>query len=107
MFKKKLIVGGVLTMIAIFPAQALAHTPLCSCYEAGDDTVICEGGFSDGSSAAGVEVRVIDENGEVLTKGKINEFNEFEFDKPEGPYKVILDAGPGHEVEIKEEEIAE
>ncbi len=107
MFKKKLIVVGVLMLIAIFPAQVLAHTPLCSCYEGGDGTVICEGGFSDGSSAAGVEVRVVDEDGTVLIKGKMDEFSEFMFDKPDGPYKVIFDAGPGHEVEIKSKDIAE
>lgn len=107
MLKKELIVVGIIMLAAVFPAQVLAHTPLCSCYEGGDGTVICEGGFSDGSSAAGVEVRVVDEDGDVLTKGKMDEFSEFEFDKPEGSYKVILDAGPGHEVKIKGEEIAE
>lgn len=107
MVKKKLIVVGVLTLIAIFPAQVLAHTPLCSCYEGGDGTVICEGGFSDGSSAAGVEVRVVDDDGKVLIKGKMDEFSEFVFDKPDGPFKVIFDAGPGHEIEFKGKEITE
>lgn len=107
MLKRKLIVFGIFMLAAVFPTQVLAHTPLCSCYEGGDGTVICEGGFSDGSSAAGVEVRVVDEDGDVLTRGKMDEFSEFVFDKPEGPYKVILDAGPGHEVEIKGEKISE
>ncbi|HMA66458.1 MAG TPA: hypothetical protein VKO20_01445 [Desulfosalsimonadaceae bacterium] len=107
MFKKKLIVVGILMLAAVFPAQVMAHTPLCSCYAGGDGTVICEGGFSDGSSAAGVAVRVVDKNGKVLIKGKMDEFSEFVFDKPEGPYKVIFDAGPGHEVKIKGQEIAE
>ncbi len=107
MFKKKLIVAGVLTLIAIFPAHVLAHTPLCSCYEAGEGEVICEGGFSDGSSAAGVKVRVVDKDGQVLIEGKMDEFSEFIFDKPDGPYKVIFDAGPGHDVKIKGEDISE
>ena len=105
--KKKLIVVGIFMLAAVFPAQVLAHTPLCSCYAGGDGNVICEGGFSDGSSAAGVKVRVVGENGKVLTKGKMDEFSEFVFEKPEGPYKVIFDAGPGHEVEIRGQEIAE
>ena len=50
-----LIVGGA--------AIAQAHTPLCSCFDNGDDTVTCEGGFSDGSSASGVPVRVLDPAG--------------------------------------------
>ncbi|MBS3757938.1 MAG: hypothetical protein KGY61_04690 [Desulfobacterales bacterium] len=107
MFKKKLVIVGVLLLVAIVPTPVLAHTPLCSCYEGGNDTVICEGGFSDGSSAAGVAVRVVNEDGKVIVKGKMDDFSEFVFDKPEGPYKVIFDAGPGHEVEIKGEEITE
>ena len=107
MFKKKLIVFGIFMLSAVFPAQALAHTPLFSCYGGGDGTVICEGGFSDGSSAAGAAVRVVDEDGNVLTKGKMDEFSEFVFDAPDAPYKVIFDAGPGHEIEIQGEEITD
>jgi len=107
MFKKKVIVVGVLMIVALFSAQVQAHTPLCSCYAGGDGTVICEGGFSDGLSAAGVEVCVVDEDGNVLAKGKMDEFSEFVFDAPDGPYKVIFDAGPGHKIEIKGKEIAE
>ncbi len=107
MIKKTLIVVGLVALAAVFASQVQAHTPLCACYEGGDGTVICEGGFSDGSSAAGMEVRVVDKGGDVLTKGKMDDFSEFVFDRPEGPYKVIFDAGPGHEVEIKGEAIAE
>ena len=32
-----------------FAAQALAHTPICSCFDEGDGNVTCEGGFSDDS----------------------------------------------------------
>ena len=87
--------------------QALAHTPLCSCYDNGDGTGTCEGGFSDGSSAAGVEMRVEKKDGTVLLKGKMDEFSEFVFDKPAGPYNVVFDAGPGHEVTVEGEAIAE
>ena len=99
-------------------SRALSHTPLCSCYDNGDGTVTCEGGFSDGSSAAGVDIKVVDENGEVISvkdedgemlrlKGKMDEDSEFTFIKPKVPYTVIFDAGPGHEVIIKGEEITE
>ena len=40
-------------------AAALAHTPLCSCYDSGGGKIMCEGGFSDGSSARGVKMRVV------------------------------------------------
>jgi len=87
--------------------QAFAHTPLCSCYDNGDGTITCEGGFSDGSSASGVEMRVLDKDGKVLIKGKMNEDSEFTFEKPSGPYKVVFDAGPGHEVIVDGKDIVE
>ncbi len=86
---------------------ALAHTPLCSCYSNGDGTITCEGGFSDGSSAAGVRMRVENKTGSVLTEGKMDDFSEFVFDKPKEDFKVIFDAGPGHAVEIDGGDIVE
>ncbi len=83
------------------------HTPLCYCYLNGDGTITCEGGFSDGSSASGVEMAVKDTNDKVLVEGKMDELSEFTFEKPEVPFIVIFNAGPGHVVEIKGEDIKE
>ena len=104
---RKIILAGVLAFCLFFTDQAFAHTPLCSCYDNGDGTITCEGGFSDGSSAAGVGIRVEDKNGTVLIKGKMDEDSEFTIDKPLVPYKVLFDAGPGHVVEIDGKEIIE
>ena len=98
---------GILAVMLFLTTIAFAHTPLCSCYDNGDETITCEGGFSDGSSASGVEMTVQDKSGKVLTKGKMNEDSEFTFKKPDGPYKVIFDAGPGHVVEVNGEDITE
>lgn len=87
--------------------QVFAHTPLCSCYDNGDGTITCEGGFSDGSSASGVEIRVMGGNDKVLIKGKMNEDSEFTVDKPAGPYKVVFDSGPGHLIEVDGKDIME
>ena len=115
----------ILTMLVICMAlgffltsHVLSHTPLCSCYDNGDETITCEGGFSDGSSAAGVSIKVVDKSGEVISvkdedgeiirlEGKMDEDSEFTFIKPQMPYKVIFDAGPGHAVEIDGEDITE
>jgi len=91
----------------VLAGPAFAHTPLCSCCDNGDGTVTCEGGFSDGSSASGVEMRVEDNSGKVLLRGKMDEDSEFTFDKPSGAYKVVFDAGEGHVVEIDGKEIVE
>lgn len=84
-----------------------AHTPLCSCYDNADGTITCEGGFSDGSSAAGVEMRVHDKKDKLLIKGKMDEDSEYTFDKPSMDYTVIFYAGEGHEIEVDGREITE
>ncbi|MCG8553138.1 MAG: hypothetical protein MI799_22250 [Desulfobacterales bacterium] len=95
----------VLGLLMIPAVQA--HTPLCSCYDNGDGSVTCEGGFSDGSSAAGVQMRVEDGSGKVLIQGKMDDDSEFTFDKPAGDYKVQFDAGDGHQITVEGKEITE
>lgn len=96
-----------LSMVLALGTAAFAHTPLCDCFDNGDGTVSCEGGFSDGSSAAGVEMTVKDGSGAELLKGKMTEDSEFTFDKPAGDYKVLFNAGEGHVVEINGSDIVE
>jgi len=104
---------GTIVLVALFAGilgfggSALAHTPLFSCYDNGDGTVTCEGGFSDGSSAAGVKARIKDGAGNTLQETQLDEFSELTFEKPEGDYSVILDAGEGHQVEVSGSDILE
>ncbi len=102
-----LILFGVLTLGLLPAGPVAAHTPLCSCYDNGDGTITCEGGFSDGSSATGMTMRVVDVSGKTVITGKMNEDSEFTCKKPDGPYKVEFDAGPGHLIEITGEDIVE
>ncbi|NCC25031.1 MAG: hypothetical protein EOM25_07510 [Deltaproteobacteria bacterium] len=104
---KGFFVGGALLLLLAWTGLASAHTPLCACYDNGDGTVTCEGGFSDGSSAAGVEMRVEDKAGNVLEKGKMNELSEFVFKKPDGDYKIVFYAGPGHDIVIDGKDVSE
>jgi type 1 fimbria pilin len=105
---KKTVFAMILLMVCILMTSiGFAHTPLCSCYDNGDGTITCEGGFSDGSSASGVEMRLVDKSGKVLMKGKMSEDSEFTFKRPSGPFKVQFDAGPGHLVEVEGKEISE
>ena len=105
---KRLMLVAILAcgvLLAVGPAWA--HTPLCSCFDNGDGTVLCEGGFSDGSSAAGVGMVVKDKDGKVLIKGTMSKNSDFEFKKPQGDYMVIFDAGEGHRIEIPSSEISQ
>lgn len=95
--------------LAIFPAlivtPALAHTPIVACYDNADGTVLCEGGFSDGSSAAGVRMRVKDRRGRVLMEASMNEYSEFVFERPRSAFSVQFDAGERHRIEINGDDI--
>ena len=111
--RKILIPLFAVVMMGFFLAPIVsAHTPLCSCYEEenedGTISIICEGGFSDGSSGAGVKMLVVEKEGRlIILKGKMNEDSEFTFKKPDVPYIVLYDAGPGHVVEVDCENITE
>ncbi len=107
MRKKLTVFAAALAFTVLLIPLSYAHTPLCSCSDEGDGTILCEGGFSDGSSAAGVKMKVVDSQGKVLIEGVMNEDSEFTFKKPEVPYTVIFDAGLGHAVKIPSTEITE
>lgn len=93
--------------LALAAPTAWAHTPLFACFDNGDGTVFCEGGFSDGSSASGISVTVTEASGKVVINGKLNDNSEFEFEKPADAYAVLFDAGEGHKIEILSQDIVE
>lgn len=93
-------------ILALAASSANAHTALMSCYDEGNGYVICEGGFSDGASAEGVEFR-IEQNGTVIMQTKLDEFGEVYFEKPLGKYTVVLNGGEGHVVHIDGRDISE
>lgn len=98
---------GMLSFVGVFciTTMALAHTPLMACFDNGDGTVTCNGGFSDGSSASGVTVRVINGQEKTLIEGTMDQDSEFTFDKPAGSFTVVFDAGPGHVIKEKSDSI--
>ena len=87
-------------------SQILAHTPLCDCFDNGDDTVSCEGGFSDGSSAAGMAVRVYDDREKILIDTVMDADSSISFNRPPiENYTVVFDAGKGHLVTVYSDDI--
>ena len=98
---KKILVASVLLSGSLF-----AHSAIMSCFDNGDGTITCEGGFSDGSSASGVKFR-IEQNGKATYSTKMNEDSEVTFDKPNSTYNAVFDAGEGHRVFIKGSDITE
>ncbi len=104
MFLKPILFALCLFFMA---AQASAHMPLSMCFDNGDNTITCEGGFSDGSSAAGVDMYVMSPDVRILLQGKMNENSRFTFDRPRGDFMVLFDAGADHRVQIRGSQIAQ
>jgi hypothetical protein len=82
-----------------------AHTPLFDCYDNGDDSLTCEGGFSDGSSAEGVEIRLLDAQGKVLAQGKLDAAGSIRFDRPAGEFSVVFGADSEHSITVLGDDI--
>lgn len=97
---KTLIIASVCISLFLFTASAFAHTPYCNCLDNGDGTITCEGGYSDGSPAAGISIIISDADGKELLRGEIDEFGEYTFERPEAPFFVLFDGGEGHRVQI-------
>jgi hypothetical protein len=88
-------------------APAFGHNAICECFDNGDATITCEGGFSDGGSAVGVPVHILDAMGKVLIEGEMGEKSEFTFAKPGVHFRVEFDAGEGHVIQIDGRDIEE
>ena len=95
-----------LLLVPFMVASLFGHSAIMSCFDNGDGTITCEGGFSDGSSASGVKFRV-EQGGKAVLEGKMDEYSEFTFDKPNGEYSAVFDAGEGHQVYISGNDITE
>ena len=102
---RKIFVGiFAFTVLAlILNSQAFAHTLFMTVEDNEDETVTVQGMFSTGAIAASVEVRLEDEKGKALWKGKTDEYGECTFKKPGVPYTIIMDFGPGPGHQAREE----
>ncbi len=97
-----------LALVSIGLAEiALAHNPICDCFDNGDNTITCEGGYSDGGTAVGVPMRVLDDAGKVLIEGVMSDRSDFTFTKPDVGFRVEFEGGDGHVVQIDGRDIEE
>lgn len=102
MTRRLLLAAAVLLSTA---TVAEAHHPTCRCRMETAETVLCTGGFSDGSGAPGVVIDVIAQNEEMLIPGRLDADSTVRFRRPDRGFYVLMDAGPGHTVEIDGESI--
>jgi uncharacterized protein YdeI (BOF family) len=99
--KKFFFALALMVGLVSWPWSAQAHSPYMNCADNDDGTITCEGGFSDGSSASGVTVKVLGPDDKEIAKGAMNADDEYVFNKPAGDYKVSMDAGEGHVVTVE------
>ena len=84
----------------VFPNLALAHSPFFMC-EYDDGKIFCEGGYSDGSRASGVKIKLLNNDGKVLEEKKLDELSSVSFMKPNEDFYILFDGGTGHSVEVE------
>lgn len=96
---------AILVALLCFCLPVQAHTPLFDCYDNGDDTLTCEGGFSDGASAEGVTVRMLDAQGKVLEQGKLDIAGSITFKRPAGGFSVVFFASEDHSLTVLGDDI--
>jgi hypothetical protein len=97
--------AAAIALLASWPLTASAHSAVFDCHKEKDGSVACEAGFSDGSSAAGMKVRVMDLTNKVLMEGVLTKEGVYAFKPPAGKYHVMFDGGPGHTVTMDSEDI--
>lgn len=99
MSRRASLLAALFTLCAASAAEA--HYPICECRMVDGQTVLCTGGFSDGSKAPGVVLDVITYDEQVLVKGKLGADSTLAFPRPAQDFYVLFDAGPGHTVEVE------
>lgn len=92
-------------MMTLITTATHAHTPLFDCYKNHDDTITCEGGFSDGSSATGNLVQVRTVFGRILTQATLDEAGAITFNQPDEEYVVVFAPDSQHQLKVLGDEI--
>lgn len=86
--------------LALTASYAMAHSALLNCFDNADGSFTCQGGYSDGSSATGIRIVVMDMSGNMLQEARLDADSEVILPYPNGDFRVLFDGGSGHSVEI-------
>lgn len=97
-------IATLATVASVWPSLALAHFPFVECHQGAVD-IVCQGGFSDGSGVAGVTIDLISYDEEIIASKEFDEQSSVHFKPYDGEFYILLDAGPGHTVEVDWNEI--
>jgi hypothetical protein len=85
---------------------AWAHSPILACFHETDTAIVCEAGYSDGASAEGGDIRVLDGNQRLLIEGKFGADNTYTFERPDAAvFQVDFIGDTTHMVTVFDDEI--
>ena len=98
--------ASIALAVSVAP-PALAHNALMSCFANPDGTVDCEAGYSDGASAAGQIVRVMQTNKRLIVEGVFDKQGNFRFKKPDVPFYVEFFGDPAHIAVVDGEDVVQ
>lgn len=87
-------------------APTFAHFPLMGCWLESDN-VICEAGYSDGSTAVDYAVEMFDYEDNLIAKTMTDKRSIAEFSHPNVDFYLVFDAGHENPVEVDVVEISE
>ena len=98
--KRRWLMGSAVSLVAagmLAPGVGLSQSrqPAFDCVDSGALRVTCQGRFLDGSSAAGVTVRVFDKADHLVYVGTVDRSGRFSFRKPDADFHIVFDAGHG------------
>ncbi|MFB1078329.1 hypothetical protein [Photobacterium damselae] len=104
--KHKIITTVILVSGLSLSAPVLAHFPLMQCwFEA--KNVVCQAGYSDGSTAVDYDVDMFDYDDNLIAKVKTDKGSRAVFTHPEMDFYLVFDAGHENPVEVDVVEIKE
>ena len=89
--------AAALVLMMLFASPAMAHRVTVFAWIE-DQTVHTVSKFPGGNKISGGTIKVYDDAGNLLVKGKTDDQGEFSFPIPEkSALKIVMSAGPGHQ----------
>jgi hypothetical protein len=89
----------------LLAAGVQAHEPVVRCYLLDDATVRCRGSTNDDDALPGARMEVVGHDGKTLLEAKLDANSTLTFKKPQQPFYVLFDTGPGLQAIVEQEEI--
>lgn len=91
-------------LLSLISTPLLAHSIYLDCSSL-NNQIECKGSFSDGSSASDLPIEVISYEDQLITQGHTDQNASFIFKVPTEDYYILMDAGPGHVVEVDMQDV--